>query len=262
MKPPVLLSAAAFAVLSTVSLQAAYVENFDSFNSTGGASNFAPQGTWTITDPELDVSFLQLASAYGQPGKAVGLGGFLSEPAGKIVRLSTTVSEALAVSRFSVDYALINRYAGGAGTFYTEDDRFGFVLSDSSGDLLNIDFNPTGVEDVRQVSVNGVAITPNGVVASDYNTPAWYNLGISFAANGGNLDYSLTTAGGTVTYSGSLAGKAGAVLTSISMEYEVLQGVAGSNYMVVDNLSIPEPSSAITLLGSLGALALRRNRRK
>ena len=192
--------------------------------------------------------------------EAVGLGGFYSEPTGTTVRLSTVVSETLAGSRFSADFALVNRYAGDLETFYPQNDRFGFALSDSSGDLLNIDFSPTSVEDIRQVSVNGTLLTPNGIMASDYNTPLWYSLGITFTANGSDLDYSLTLAGGSVTYQGTLSGKAAATLSGIGVDYDVTGAIAGSNYLVVDNISIPEPSVSLTSLLALGLLVLRRRR--
>lgn len=240
--------------------RAGFVATFDGALTNGGAANFADQGAWTISDAKVDLSFIQIGSAFGIPGKAVGLGGFYSEPTGTTVRLSTVVSETLAGSRFSADFALVNRYAGDLETFFPQNDRFGFALSDSSGDLLNIDFSATSVEDIRQVSVNGTLLTPNGIVASDYNTPLWYSLGISFTANGSDLDYSLTLAGGSVTYQGTLTGKAAATLSGIGVDYDVTGATAGSNYLVVDNISIPEPAVSLTSLLALGVLVLRRRR--
>lgn len=240
--------------------RAGFVATFDGALTNGGAANFANQDAWTISDPTVDLSFIEIGSAFGTPGKAVGLGGFYAEPTGATVRLSTVVSETLAGSRFSADFALINRYAGDPGNFFPENDRFGFALSDSSGDLLNIDFNATSEENIRQVSVNGTLLTPNGITASDYNTPLWYSLGINFTANGSNLDYSLTLAGGSITYLGTLSGKAAATLSGIGIDYDVTGASAGSNFLVVDNISIPEPAVGLTSLLALGVLAVRRRR--
>ena len=134
------------------------------------------------------------------------------------------------------------------------------MLSDNIGELLNIDFAPTATEDIRQVLVNGIPLTPKGILASDYNTPLWYTLGISFTANGGNLDDDLTLASGGLTYSGTLLGKAAATLTGIGIDYDVLGAVAGSNYLVVDNIAIPELRTVLSGLPALSLVAVRRRR--
>ena len=247
-------------LLSAASVQAAVEESFDMAVVNGGLANFANQGVWTINDPTVDQSFIQQGSAYGAPGNSVGLGGFYSEPVGNTVRLSTVVSEALAGARFTADFALVNRYAGGTGFFFPDDDRFGFVLSDSAGEFLNIDFNPTTTEDIRRVFVNGSGLSPNGVLASDYNTPLWYTMTIDFTNNGSDLDYTLSIAGGAITNVGTLFGRANAMLTGIGIDYDVRGAVAGSNYIVVDNIAIPEPTVTLTGLMAAGLLAGRRRR--
>ena len=249
-----------FCFLTAVSAQAAFVETFDMATGNGSAVNFANQGAWTINDPTLDQSFIQQGSAYGLPGQSVGLGGFYSVPAGNTVRLSTVVSEALAGARFTADFALINRYAGDAEFFFPQNDRFGFVLSDSSGEFLNIDFNPTTDEDIRRVFVNGSGLSPNGLVASDYNTPLWYTLTIDFTPNGSDLDYTLNIANGAITNMGTLFGRANSVLTGIGIDYDVREKVAGSNYIVVDNVAIPEPSATFSGLLAAALLLTRRRR--
>lgn len=247
-------------LLSTTPVRATFVESFDTAVVNGGAANFANQGTWTINDPSIDQSFIQPNSSYGTPGNSVGLGGFYSAPAGNTVRLSTVVSETLAGSRFSADFALINRYDGDTEFFFPDDDRFGFALSDSSGEFLNIDFNPTSSENIRRVFVNGSGLAPNGIVASDYNNQLWYTLTIDFTPNGSDLDYTMSLAGGGITNSGTLFGRANAVLTGIAIDYDVRGPVAGSNYIVVDNIAVPEPTVSLTGGLVLAAVALRRRR--
>lgn len=267
MKFSILSGVCSAALLLTGSAQAALVANFDSAvvtpASPASAANFAPQAGWTISDPALDLSFIQSGSAYGGTGQSVGLGGFYEVPAGTTVRLSRAVSEVLAFSVFSVDLALINRYALDAGNFFNEDDRFGLVLIDAGGELLNIDFSPTASENFRQVFVNGTGLTPNGILASDYNTPLWYSLKMTFTANGMDLDYTVSLANGGITYNGSLAGKASTTLTGIGFDFDVLGATganAGSNYLLIDNVSIPEPSVTLTGLLGLGLLGARRRR--
>ena len=116
MKLPI-LSLAGMVIPTAAPVRALVVETFDSATVNGGAANFANQGNWTINDPSVDQSFLQTGSSYGNAGLAVGLGGFYSVPVGNAVRLSTVVSEALAGSSFSADFALVNRYAGDLETF-------------------------------------------------------------------------------------------------------------------------------------------------
>ncbi len=244
--------------------QAAYVTNFDTAVPTpGSTANFAPQDGWIISDPALDLSFVQTGSAYGAAGQSIGLGGFYEVPSGTTVRLSRVVSETLATSVFSVDLAVINRYAADSGNFFPDEDRFGVVLSDAGGELFNIDFAPTTSENIWQVFVNGTGLTPNGIMASDYNTPIWYTLGMTFAANGLDLDYTVSLPGAGITHTGSLAGKASTTLTGVGFDFDVLGATgadAGSNYMVVDNVSIPEPSVTLTGLLALGLFAARRRR--
>ncbi len=247
-------------LLTAAPVRAIFVESFDTAVANGGAANFANQGAWTIDDPSVDQSFIQPGSSYGAPGNAVGLGGFYSVPVGKTVRLSTVVSEALAGSRFSADFALVNRYDGDAEFFFPDDDRFGFSLSDSSGEFLSIDFNPTSSENIRKVFVNGTGLTPNGILASDYNNQLWYTLTIDFTPNGSDLDYNLSLAGGAITTSGTLFGRAAAVLTGVAIDYDVRAKVAGSNYIVVDNIAVPEPTVSLSALLALATLTLRRRR--
>ena len=224
------------------------------------AANFAPQLAWTISDPRVDLSFVLGVSSYGAAGKSVGLGGFYEDPTGASVRLSTAVSESLASKTFSVDLALINRFAANPGSFLNEDDRFAIVLSDGT-DLLRVSFSPTPDENSRRVAVNGTPLTPFGIVASDYNNPQWYTLGISFTPRGLDLDYSLTMAGGSITNSGTLPNKSGATLSGLAVDFDRLGATAGSNFLLVDNFSVvPEPTVGITGLMALGLIGLRRRR--
>lgn len=236
--------------------------NFNSavVSPPASTANFAPQLGWTINDPNADLSFVMDVSSYGGAGKSVGLGGFYEVPTGSSVRLSTAVSEPLASQTFRVDLALINRYAASPGSFFNEDDRFAIVLSDGT-DLLRVSFSPTTIENNRRVAVNGTDLAPSGILASDYNTPLWYTLGISFAPRGLDLDYSLTMAGGGITSSGTLPGKAGATLTGLAVDFNRLGAIAGSNFLLVDNFSVvPEPTVGITALMALGLMGMRRRR--
>ncbi|MES2470103.1 MAG: PEP-CTERM sorting domain-containing protein [Verrucomicrobiota bacterium] len=247
----------------TGTAQSAYVTNFDTAVPTpDSAANFAPQDGWIISDAAFDLSFVQTGSAYGAAGQSIGLGGFYEVPSGTTVRLSRVVSEALATSVFSVDLAIINRFAAEPGNFFPDEDRFGVVLSDAGGELFNIDFASTTGENIWQVFVNGIGLTPNSIMASDYNTPLWYTLGMTFAANGLDLEYTVSLGEG-INYSGSLAGKASTTLTGVGFDFDVLGATgadAGSNYMLVDNISIPEPSVTLTGLLALGLFAARRRR--
>ena len=236
--------------------------NFNSavVNPPASVANFAPQLGWTISDLSEDLSFVMGVSSYGAAGKSVGLGGFYEAPTGASVRLSTAVSETLASQTFRVDLALINRYAADPGVFFNEDDRFAIVLSDGT-DLLRVSFSPTPDENSRRVAVNGTPLTPFGIVASDYNNPQWYTLGISFTPRGADLDYSLTMAGGSITNSGTLLGKAGATLSGLAVDFDRLGATTGSNFLLVDNFSVvPEPTVGITALMALGLMGMRRRR--
>lgn len=242
---------------------AAYTTNFDSAASTGGANNFAPQDGWVISDSEIDLSLVIGVSSYGAVGKSVGLGGYAAAPNTSSIRLSHAISETLNNATFSGDYALINRDTVNPGTFFTDDDQFGFVLMSGVTELFTLKFSPTATENVREISVNGVNLTPNGIVASDYDTPSWYSFSVTFTASGADLLYSGTAAAGA-PFSGTILGGAGLTATSLGIDFNVLGATpadAGSNLLLVDNISIPEPSAMMTGLLAVGMLAGARRRK-
>lgn len=260
-------ASACFAALLAGSAHAAVSIDFNSAAPNGGAANFAPQGGWTISAPTVDMSFVFPGSAYGAAGNSVGLGAYYSTPATASIRLSTAVSEALATKVFSIDLALVNRFAADAANFFPENDRFGIVLGDVGGDLLNIDFSADPLdENIRQVTVNGTPLVPNGFLASDYNTLGWYTLSVSFVPSGANLNYALSMAGGLINTTGTLTGKAATTLTTIGVDFDVLGAApanAGSNFLLVDNIKvdvIPEPTVTLSGLLGLSLLAARRRR--
>ena len=254
-------------MLTPVVTQAAYTTNFDGAVTNGGTANFADQDGWTINDGEIDLSFIQTGSAYTVgSGQSIGLGGFYAAPTTTSVSVSRSISETLWYSRFSVDFAIINSYApNGANSFFEQDDTFGFSFSDAGGEILTVDFAPTALveNNIRKVTVLGVDVPVNGIVATDYNSPGWYTLGMTFAANGADLDYFGTLANGSVTFNGTLAGKANAIATKLSVNFDVADvdpANAGSNYILVDNISIPEPTSLMSVLLAVGLLGARRRR--
>ena len=254
-------------ILNPVVTQAAYTTNFDGAVSTGGAANFADQDGWTINDTEIDLSFIQTGSAYTVgSGQSIGLGGLLAYPTTTSVSLSRTINQNLSISAFSVDFAIINSYVPNVdNAFLEEDDTFGFSFSDAGGEILTVDFAPTSLveNNIRKVVVLGVDVPVNGIVASDYNSPGWYTLGMTFAANGADLDYFGTIANGSVTFSGTLAGKANTIATKLAVNFDVADAdptFAGSNYILVDNISIPEPTSLMSVLLAVGLLGARRRR--
>jgi hypothetical protein len=261
------LTSACFAVLLVGSANAAVSIDFTGITGNAPVANFAPRTGWTISDSTVDMSFVLPANAYGGAGNSVGLGGFYSTPSASSVRLSTAVSEALASKVFSIDLALVNRHVADAVNFFPENDRFGIVLGDAGGDLLNIDFTADPLdENIRQISVNGTPLPINGILASDYDSLNWYTLAISFIPSGANLNYSISTAGGVINTSGTLTGKAATTLTTIGVDFDVLGAApinAGSNFLAVDNIKlevIPEPTATLSGLLGLGLLAARRRR--
>jgi hypothetical protein len=254
-------------MLTPVVTQAAYTTNFDGAVTNGGTANFANQDGWTINDGEIDLSFIQTGSAYTVgSGQSIGLGGFYAAPGTTSVSLTRTISQNLSISAFSVDFAVINSYVPNVdNAFLEEDDTFGFSFSDAGGEILTVDFAPTSLveNNIRKVVVLGVDVPVNGIVASDYNSPGWYTLGMTFAANGADLDYFGTLANGSVTFSGTLAGKANTIATKLAVNFDVADAdptFAGSNYILVDNISIPEPTSLMSVLLAVGLLGARRRR--
>jgi MYXO-CTERM domain-containing protein len=262
------------AVLFPVVANAAYVTNFDSFvpqnTLPSSVANFTDSSTstqdgWVIDDTSTgDLSYLHTVAGLGS---VVGLGGLYSSPLATSVNLTRAVSVPAGGASFNIDFALTN---SGPPTYFTNDDIFGFTLSDSSGPLLTIDLRPTIVESVRKVFIGelgaaGVGLTPNGITPSDHGAPIFYGLALSFTANGANLDYTGSIASGGVFFSGSLAGKASTTISKIGVDFDVTAAAAadaGSNSLLIDNLSlVPEPSVTLTGLLALGALAGRRRRR-
>lgn len=262
MKQSILSAFATLAATLSVS-QAAFTTNFNSAAPTNPpGANFAPQDGWVINDIEPDLSFVVGASSYSNPGNSIGLGGFLSAPNTLNTRLSHTISETLAGSTFSGDYALINSN-GNDPDFFEDDDQFGFVLLNGSTELFTLKFSPTVDENIRQVSVNGANLTPNGILASDYNSPLWYSFSVKFTASGADLLYSGTAATG-IPFSGSITNGAGLTATAVGVDFKVLGTTAldaGSNFLLVDNISIPEPSTMMTGLLAVGMLAGARRRK-
>ncbi|MDB6069912.1 MAG: hypothetical protein JWL81_1083 [Verrucomicrobiales bacterium] len=261
MKQSILSAISVLAVTISVS-QAAYVTNFNSAAPTGGAGNFAPQDGWVISDSELDLSLVIPVSSYGNTGNSVGLGGLAAAPNTLTTRLSHAVSEPLSGSTFAGDYSLINRN-GADPLFLEDDDQFGFVLLSGATELFTLKFSPTATENFRQISVNGVNLGSAGIVASDYDAPAWYSFSVTFTASGADLLYSGTAAVGA-PFSGTIPGGAALTATSIGVDFNVLgatPGDAGSNLLFVDNISIPEPSAMLTGLLALGMLTGARRRK-
>ena len=254
-------------MLTSVVSQAAYTTDFESAVLNGGTANFADQEGWTINDTAVDLSFIQIGSAYTVgSGQSIGLGGFYAAPGTTSVSLSRTISQTLSISAFSVDFAFINSNVPNEGNgFFEEDDTFGFAFSDARGEILTVDFAPTSVEEnnIRTLVVLGVDVPVNGIVASDYNSPAWYTLGMTFAANGADLDYFGTLANGSITFNGTLAGKANTIATKLAVNFDIADpdpSFAGSSYILVDNISIPEPTSLMSVLLAAGLLGARRRR--
>ena len=254
-------------MLTPVVTQAAYTTNFEGAVINGGVTNFANQDGWTINDGALDLSFIQTGSAYTVgSGQSIGLGGFYAAPGTTSVSLSRTISQNLSISAFSVDFAIINSYApNGLNNFFEADDTFGFSFSDAGGEILTVDFAPTSLveNNIRKLTVLGVDVPVNGIVATDYNSPGWYTLGMTFAANGADLDYFGTLANGSITFNGTLAGKANTIVTGMAVNFDVADAdptFAGSSYILVDNISIPEPTSLMSVLLAAGLLGARRRR--
>ena len=262
----------AFIVSSLVTFalpaKAAFTTGFD------GASpyaNFAPQGGWVISNTDDQLSFG--VPAGGVYGDTVALGGFFSTPATVSTKLSRPISEpalgGAGKGYFKVDFSLINGNAADSSNFFNQDDTFGFSLSDSGGTLLSIDFAPTSDEGFRKINLATLGggapnLTNQGVVPSDFASPAFYTLYLNFAAEGADLKYTGSISGVILpNFSGIIAGKASTTFTEIGINYLVTDADtnnAGSNFILVDNISIPEPTVTLTGLMSLGLLSLRRRR--
>lgn len=254
-----------------LSARAAYTTNFSDAVSGGGVeggpTNFGTQGGWAISNPDAELSFVYPGVApYGQ---SVALGGYYSTPASVTTKLSHSLSEpALNAGKgyFKADFAIIN--SDGSPGFFMADDIFGFSLSDSSGSLIAINFAPTIDEAIRSITSvtpsGSTLLVPNGISPSGYASPAFYTLTLNFDASGADLAYKGSISGvGLSNFSGVIAGKAGTTFTELAINYTVndLDPVnAGSNFILVDNISIPEPTVTLAGLMSLGLLTLRRRR--
>jgi len=254
-----------------LSARAAYTTNFSDAVSGGGVeggpTNFGTQGGWAISNADAELSFVYPGVApYGQ---SVALGGYYSTPASVTTKLSHSLSEpALNAGKgyFKADFAIIN--SDGSPGFFIADDIFGFSLSDSSGSLIAINFAPTIDEAVRSITSvtpsGSTLLVPNGISPSGYASPAFYTLTLNFDASGADLAYKGSISGlGLSNFSGVIAGKAGTTFTELAINYTVndLDPVnAGSNFILVDNISIPEPTVTLAGLMSLGLLTLRRRR--
>jgi hypothetical protein len=86
---------------------------------------------------------------------------------------------------------------------------------------------------------------------------------MTFAANGADLDYFGTLANGSITFNGTLAGKANTIATKLAVNFDIADpdpSFAGSSYILVDNISIPEPTSLMSVLLAAGLLGARRRR--
>jgi len=262
-----------------LSVRAAYTTDFSDAVLAAPAdplANFAPQNGWTISDANSDgVSFTY--PGVGAKGTSVGLGGYVGIP----TFASTTISHAISEPAlnggqgyFTFDFALIN--SDGTGGFLNDQDQFGVSLSDSGGSLIAINFSPTAdanIKSVTTVTSNGsLTLSNQGIIPSGYSSPGFYSLYLNFT-NGpsGSLHYQGFISGSVQTdFFGDIAGKAGTTFTSIGVNYTVLDlggdptavnpGNAGSNFILVDNISIPEPTTTLTGLLALGFLGARRRR--
>ncbi len=264
--------------------QAAYITNFNTAVPTDGGSNFATadpldQDGWTINDSNPGLSFL-LNKTGG--GKLLALGGYFNPTSVETVNLTRAIYEPAGTSIVKIDYGLVNSKSplteATDPPFYAYDDSFGFTFSDASGPLLTIGIgpvSPTPVETKRQIYISELggsptALNPDGIKPSDYSLIGLFNLRITFGVSGSDLTYSGKAddrnglAGGLINFSGTLPGKANAVITELGINYKSTnpEGLDfnGSNFMVVDSIMIPEPSAALTGVMALGLFGLRRRR--
>ena len=265
------------AVFLPLSARAAYTTDFSDAISGGGVeggpTNFGTQNGWTISNPDPELSFVYPGA--GAEGKSVALGGYYATPSTLSTTLSKSISEPAlttgsGLGYFKFDFALIN--SDGTPGFFTNEDQFGVSLSDSGGSLIAINFSPTidpAIKSVTTVTPSGSNILVNqGVVPSGYASPGFYTVYLNFSEGSapGSLHYQGFISGSVQTdFFGDIAGKAGTTFTSIGVNYSVLSPGsdpldAGSNFILVDNFSIPEPTAAVTGLLALGFLGARRRR--
>lgn len=263
-------------IAAPLSARAAFMADFSGAVPGGGTgndpvanpTNFGAQLGWTISDPTGELSFVY--PPVGPYGQSVALGGYWSTPTAASTTLGHFLSEpAVGVTGngfFKVDFALIND--DGTLNFFTNDDKFGFSLSDSSGPVIAINFEPTIDEAIRSINtVVGPTTTmlqPNGISPSSYASPSFYTLSLNFTKSGADLAYTGSVSGVTLPgFSGIITGKADTTFTAVGINFMVTDpdpSNAGSNFLIVTGLSIPEPSVTLTGLMSLGLLSLRRRR--
>ncbi len=279
-----IIKVALLGLLTTAAVsQAAYITNFDSSVATDGGANFATgnplrQDGWSINDTtNVGVSFLLNKSGGGQ---LLALGGYLNPPTLRNVNLTRAVYEPANTSIVNISYGLVNSRAPFdeespfPDTFYAYDDSFGFTFSDNSGPLLTIGIGPTSptpVEEKRQIFVTELGGTPtglepDGIAPSDYSSIGLFNLRIKFGVSGSDLTYtgSADQTHGKINFSGVLPGKAGSMIEQVGINFRSTNpdgaDFSGSNFLVVDSISIPEPSAAMTGMFALGLFGLRRRR--
>jgi len=254
-----------------LSAKAAYTPDFTSAvpggGTEGGPTNFGSQLGWSISNPDPELSFVY--PGVGLFGQGVALGGYYSTPTTVSTKLFHPLTEAAlnnGQGYLNIDFALIN--ADGTTGFVGNDDTFGFSLSDSSGPVLTINFEPTIDENIRSIttitSAGSTPLFPDGIIPSSYASPSYYNLYVDFTANGSDLEFQGRLGGVNLpAFHGTIAGKAGTTFTEFGVNYLVNDTDplnAGSNFILLGGLSIPEPSVTLTGLMSLGLLSLRRRR--
>lgn len=193
----------------------------------------------------------------------IAVGAYYDDFANNPFYANREVSLALDGSSLSLTVGLLD-----STDLFPERNDFSIGLLDSGGNnLATINFFAnTTTYDPNIIGSWNVSINGNTAFAAVQDNSS-YDILISFAANGTNIDYdvSLTDYQATpnvVTDDGTLTGAATETISNLRLGVDLgLSAAFGDNFMGVTNVSlIPEPSTTL-LVGLAGiGLALRRKR--
>lgn len=238
---------------------ATYVTNFNSFDDQ---LDVAGQDGWIADDPTWGNSFIVIAGT-----KAAALGGYYGDPVTATVGLTHSYGEDLRFTSMSFNFVIVDS---------TNDDSvrdtFGVTLRDGPNNLFTVffspqvqsltpDLGPDARWNLSYKAGSGATVSaPEYVLEGGY-----YSLDLQFTPNGPTTDFNLALSGSnTVVWNGNMAVDPATVATDFGLTWKPTDGAAnaGSNYFVVDNLSVvPEPSAALlALLGASAGLVRRRRR--
>lgn len=238
-----------------------YTTDFESPEFGDPFGQVAGTGEWVIDNGISDLSFI--VSSWDPDGggplpasQAAGLGGFYDSPgaAGTEVNLTRAVSLGLDSAEFDVDFTVIAPTASFPGV-----DTYGFSFKSPTSDLLRIAFEPSDGAGDLELFWYDEADTKHSIL-KDIMFYGTYHLSVDFHRSGVDSMFEAAVTGtNAINFSGILAGQAGATLTAIGADFDVVGD--GDGFLTFDNLSVvPEPNTGLLLLVSALCSCVRRRR--